>query len=87
MARRTIFKYPLMLTANPQIIGMHKGAVIRHVAEQAGSPTIWVENSAKAEMVSRTFIVVGTGHVIPEGGEYIGTVQLPPFVWHIYEVA
>lgn len=33
--------------------------------------------------------VVGTGHPIPEEalsphGEFVGTVQQPPYVWHIF---
>lgn len=48
----------------------------------------WAEhNSDKPERL-RKFIIVGTGHPIPEGAVYVGT---PPrtehgLVWHLYEV-
>lgn len=35
----------------------------------------------------RTFAIVGTGHPIPERAiEYIGSVVIKPFAWHVFEV-
>lgn len=33
----------------------------------------------------RTFLVLGTGHKIPPGAQYVGTCQDGSFVWHVYE--
>jgi hypothetical protein len=52
---------------------------------QNDRPYIWVQcediNSKKDKV---KFSIVGTGHEIYFHGFYIGTVQLPPFVWHLF---
>lgn len=48
---------------------------------------IWVEVITEVEVVeTRTFRIVGTGHAVPIGALYVGTIQQSPFVWHVYEV-
>jgi hypothetical protein len=39
-------------------------------------------------LVTRRFQVIGTGHLAPEDGWYIGTAPRNPagLVWHLYEV-
>lgn len=51
---------------------------------QAGIACIWVEVDPVLRNEMRVVWVVGTGIDIPPGCEYIGTIQQPPFVWHIY---
>lgn len=48
---------------------------------------LWAEVQPAAGLVERTFRILGTGHNMPEGVPlaYVGTVQQPPFVWHVYE--
>jgi hypothetical protein len=72
---------------------MPKGSVIRFVGEQRGRITLWFETdfdlmdrTDKDDVLeSRRFFVVGTGHPIPEGATYLGTVPMASFVWHIFE--
>lgn len=59
---------------------------IVHVACQATPDwvDIWFEN---ADMKTRKFTVVGTGHPIPENAEYVGTALAVggALVWHVVE--
>jgi hypothetical protein len=57
------------------------------VAEGPDLPLAEVLLDGKVE--ARTIRIVGTGKPMPEGEgiylAYIGTVQMLPYVWHIYE--
>lgn len=87
---RTIYKYPLALTDDIQIIIMPGGAEILHVGVQGENlvPRIclWAYIDPGAETQPRTFRVFGTGHDLPTKHEYVGTVQMGSYVWHIFEV-
>lgn len=60
------------------------------VENVAASPVTEQEDSVVlgSQMSEREFRIVGTGHEIPfdiVSSDYIGTVQVGPLVWHIYE--
>lgn len=80
---KTIWKYPLDL-AEHQGVTMQRGAQILDVQMQDGTPTIWAVVSPAEEMVSRHVFIVGTGHYVPEGKTYVGTVQMSGYVWHVF---
>jgi hypothetical protein len=82
---KTVFKYLVPLEDEVVKIDMPTGAVLRHVASQGSMPTMWFEVDPEAASELRQFKVIGTGHVVPEGWDYIGTVMTGVFVWHIYE--
>jgi len=44
-----------------------------------------VVNPGDKETV-REFMVVGTGHNFASTFDHVGTVQDPPFVWHLLEL-
>jgi hypothetical protein len=48
--------------------------------------TMWFECDPGEEERERQFVVHRTGHWIRHDGEYVGTVIIEPFVWHVYEV-
>jgi hypothetical protein len=82
-----IFKYPFEVAGMFQI-PMPKGAEILAVQLQGGQPCIWARVDPKAPRVLRQFWVLGTGHPMPEDpGDYVGTFQMDPFVWHLYAAA
>ena len=100
---RTVHKFPLSLTdagINKGIVtvDMPKDAIVLSIQTQSvvpfpgqpgeQVPTIWAQVNTEADIVVRTFVVIGTGHPLPEKQPvvYWGTVQTGPFVWHIYEV-
>jgi hypothetical protein len=67
---------------------MPKGAKVLTVAYQHNALCLWAEVSADAPKEQRLFLICGTGHPIPDGAQYIGTVQDAggSLIWHVYEI-
>ena len=84
MSNLTIWKYPFSI-AYAFMLEMPKGAVVICVQVQAGVPTLWAEVNPSNQTEYVRFRIVGTGHLLPLG-QYLGTFQQPPFVWHLYQV-
>ena len=80
---RAVFKYPLRLEPGPQIVTMPFGHVIRYVGAQDGQLAIWAEVDSEVEKRDTVFWVVGL--TIPGDAFYIGTAEIPPFVWHVFQ--
>ena len=81
---RTIYKYTIPITPRWEIT-MPRGAEVRHVREQNGQITVWVElNPQVDDEEVKTFFVVGTGHEIPDASRYLGSAFVGYYVWHIY---
>ncbi|QUW18859.1 hypothetical protein [Agrococcus sp. Marseille-Q4369] len=86
---RAIWKYQASLRTEPvKTFEMPAVANVKHVGMQAGLVTLWVEvdGSPVLGTEERTFMIVGTGHPIPDGTVYVGTTQDGGLVWHVYEV-
>jgi hypothetical protein len=84
---RTVYKYPLKLVET-QTIEMPRQCAMLTVQIQAGEICLWAEVVLDGKVEARTIRLVGTGNPMPEGTvylAYIGTVQMLPYVWHIYE--
>jgi hypothetical protein len=66
-----------------------RGARALHVDVQRGVPCIWMLCDRAQAREQRQFRVISTGHPIDdvESLRHIGTFQMPPFVWHVFEVA
>lgn len=85
-----IWKYPLNIV-DEQIIEMPNGASILHVDGQDGRLCVWARVDPEAEKVWRRFSVRGTGHTVEKGQlaehspRYLGTAEVGPFVWHVFE--
>lgn len=82
---RTVWKYPLAFSDKAITHSIPHNEVIVHVAMQDDVPTIWAIVDPGEEREQRTFIVTGTGHLVPDDASYIGTVMERFFVWHIWE--
>lgn len=87
---RTVWKYPLAWTAEPQTVKMPPGAAPRRFAMQSGTATVWAEvnvpDDGPTDPEDRRFVIVGTGSPVPEGfATYRGTVDHNGFVFHLYE--
>ena len=89
----TIWKYDLLGATHPPhgdraAISMPKGAVVLTVQVQNGRPVIWAIADPRAPQEPREFVIVGTGHEMPESWRYVGTWQQPDswFVGHLFEV-
>jgi len=80
-----VFKYPLELHHAPQNPGLPIGAKVLHVAMQDGMICLWALIDVRQNSDNRMFVVYATGASVETCGEYVGTVQDPPFVWHVFE--
>jgi hypothetical protein len=81
-----IYKYEIGIM-DKQSIQMPQGAQILTAQVQRGQLYIWALVNILAPTETRTIAVYGTGNALPKHlGDYIGTVQMPPFVWHIFDL-
>lgn len=80
-----IWKFELGFTDFQQI-WMPSGAKILTVQIQNGIPCLWAMVDSIAEYEWRNIGIVGTGNPINFKGEYIDTIQLDGFVWHVFEI-
>ena len=81
----TIYKHAVELTDRQEILVPGFVRCLK-VEMQNGKPCIWTEVDLKRqdEFFALWVYVVGTGHLIPESTEYLGTVFDGSFVWHIF---
>ena len=89
---KTIWKYKLEVMDRQQIT-MPEAAEIIHVAAVQDELCVWVKVDPMRPPETRTFVIVGTGHPIPDDVEHrhaVGTAVFElkhgPFVWHVFEV-
>lgn len=83
---KSIWKWGLSLGTNT--VQMPEGTTILSFGNQLEKPTIWGEVDVDQEREDRVFVIVGTGHEIPDNGLYLGTAQFMEgaLVWHLYEL-
>ena len=81
-----IYKYQLEIT-DRQEKAMPAGAKILGVQNQRGVLTLWAWVNPKAKTEIVPFHVFGTGQPIDRDGieEYVGTVQIDDYVWHVFK--
>jgi hypothetical protein len=82
----TIWKFEFELNDEIQRRDMPEGSRPLSVQVQQGLICLWVAVFPKNAVRTRAFRVRGTGHQWDAGEEWVGTVQMPPFVWHLLEV-
>ena len=84
---RAIWKYPIGLSIEPVVHSMPEGAQILTVQVQQDVITLWAMVDPDQPRTDRRFVVWGTGHRHSDAEKltYIGSVQMGPFVWHIFE--
>ena len=81
---KTIWKVPLYQDMATTSAELPVGAIPVHVALQNDTLCIWCRVDTEQPRSTIMFEVIGTGHLEPRGKTYIGSVQQPPFVWHVY---
>jgi hypothetical protein len=85
---KRVYKYQLGMRGTSQIIDMPAGAELLAVQVQHDVPCIWALVNLDNPMTQREFLIVGTGHNLPERyGGHVGTFQLDggSFVFHVFE--
>lgn len=81
---RTIWKFPLELTAE-QAIEIPVTYEVLTVQVQNGEIVAWAIVDTADERVKQRIVIVGTGHPLPDNIDlHIGTVQIGPYVWHVF---
>lgn len=86
-----VWKYPLEIGKTIGVI-MPTDSTACHVGEQEGVVCLWaeVDTGKGVEERFRRFRVVGTGWEYSDqernAMDYVGTVQIGSFVWHVFEV-
>ena len=81
----TIWKYPLELK-DSQAIKMPIGAEILSVDNQDGQLCLWARVDEERTKEYREIVILGTGNPIEEEpSEFIGTLIVDSYVWHIFE--
>lgn len=72
----------------PQVHDLPFGArplhVDRDTREGPHRVAVWFECDTDADPVGQALWVFGTDHAIPAGPQYVGTVVMGPFAWHVY---
>ncbi len=81
---KAIWKYPLPLGG--AVIEMPAYTLAKVGLDPEGRLCVWVlHGDTEGEKLKKEFIVVGTGHPIPERAYiWLGTVTQGEFVWHIW---
>lgn len=79
-----VLKWPLHLVDEVQMIGTGPVAL---VAMQHDRVTVWTIEASDLQPISTTrrVRIFGTNHVVPDDYEHLGSVCMPPFVWHVFE--
>ena len=72
--------------ADKSEVEIPEGFVPLHVAPQGGLIRLWAEVETNSPEKTHRFQIIGTGHEVPKGAQYLGTVLDPPFVWHLYQL-
>jgi len=81
--KKVIWKFRLNLMEE-QILLLPFGAEVLTVQMQGGVIVLWAVVSPAAAKVQWRFFIIGTGNDFIRLGTYIGTVQQPPYVWHVF---
>jgi hypothetical protein len=55
-----------------------------HIGIQDGLIMMWIEVDPEKDKHPRSFFVIGTGWEVPPNANYVGTVFIDEFVWHVY---
>ena len=82
---KTVWKYEVPLQALPSEHWLPIGAEPLHADVQDRSVQSWwlVEPRAMTEL--RRIVLVGTGHILPDGDwAHIGTVKDGAYIWHLF---
>ena len=84
---RTIWKFPLELASRQDVLAP-TGTKFLAAQLQKGQICLWGEVETDLVQIPHTIGIVGTGrNDLPgEPRRYIGTVQMLPYVWHVYEL-
>ncbi len=83
--KKAIWKYEVLIKESFSL-DLPEGAEVLSVQVQYKKPYMWIELIPGEKHTTRAFKIVGTGHQkITDNMKHIGTFQMFPYVWHLYE--
>lgn len=84
---RAMYRYQVGLDG-PVVIGLTGAPVAFGALGYSAGIEFWAEHHDGKPEIPRTFLVVGTGHSIPDGAVYVGTAPRTRegLVWHLFEL-
>lgn len=81
---KVIWKQVLQIEGT-QDVPLPVGAEFLSVQNQRDEICFWYKCDPAAEKKMHRFFIAGTGHQLPHTeGQYMGTVQVGSFVWHVF---
>lgn len=85
---KAIWKYPLAVVDGIQTRKIPIGATFCHVGNDPRGPgvAVWFHVDSARSEESRDFMVVGTGHPVPEQSKYLGSASQNGFIWHVLQL-
>ena len=87
MTKRQMFRYTVQVDDQPHVIRLTNDPVAVAVGATVDEVEFWAEHDMDALEYPAAFIVVGTGHPIPDGARYVGTCpRVHGLVWHLYRL-
>lgn len=85
---RRIFKYQLSIDDTIKVPVPGNRPEVLHVGIQGGVVCVWIIVDPDSPVEETCHLVLrGTGHPLPDEcskANYVGTVHLGPFVWHVF---
>lgn len=84
---KTIWKFPIELAGRQEVMAP-TGTKFLSTQLQKGQICLWGEVDTDRIEIPHQIAIVGTGRddMPADPKRYLGTVQMLPYVWHIYEV-
>lgn len=82
---QTVWKYEFKIVDGLQSREWPEETHSLSVEAQNGRLCLWALVDPAKPLETREFRVIGTGFPIPPDHEYVGTAQITPFVWHLFE--
>ncbi len=87
LGARKIYKYLLNDHNLPQKVEMPRGSKVVAVQNRRCKIMMWVEVDVNEPEIPYRFVVYSTGRPMYDFKQtYLGTVQISPDVWHVYQV-
>ena len=83
-----IYKYDVPIDLFFFHLDFPLGAQLLDFQTQNGQPVLWALVDPETVKETRHFAIRGTGTPMNDWRStdtYIGTIQIPPFVWHLFE--
>lgn len=85
--RYSIYKYELDITDSQRITLGDNGRIISAGLDPHGKLCVWAEVVMGDQDSQRTIRIIGTGNPVDDLPklEFIDSVRVGPFMWHVYE--